>query len=122
MVDSFGYRFETPDCTAVISGDTTPTQALLDHSHGCDVLIHEGYSMMACRNAPRPSPEFRRRHHRSSAGLAEIANKTKPGILVTYHRSCVGEESSRPDQDVLIEEIRRAYKGRVVAANDLDIF
>jgi ribonuclease BN (tRNA processing enzyme) len=122
MIDSFSYRFDTPDRSIVISGDTAPTQTLLDAAQGCDVLIHEAYSMMACRNAPRPSPEFRRRHHTSSAELAEIANKTKPGLLVTYHRSHAGEEGSAPDQDVLIEEIRRAYKGRAVAASDLDIF
>jgi ribonuclease BN (tRNA processing enzyme) len=122
MVDSFGYRFDTPDRTIVVSGDTAPTQALIDHSRNCDVLIHEAYSMMAFHNAARPSPEFRRRHHTSSAELAEIANKVKPGILVTYHRSSVGEESSSPGQDVLIEEIQRHYKDRVVAANDLDVF
>ena len=47
----------------------------------------------------------------------------KPGVLVIYHRSNIGEESSSPEEgDVLIEEIRRDYKGRVVAANDLDVF
>jgi ribonuclease BN (tRNA processing enzyme) len=122
MVNSFSYRFDTPDRTIVISGDTMPTQALVDHSRGCDVLIHEAYSLMAGRNASRPAPEFRRRHHTSSVELAKIANQAKPGILITYHRSRVGEESSNPDQDVLIEEIRRVYKGPVVAANDLDIF
>src|SRR6266851_4066243 len=45
MKDSFGYRFETSDRTIVISGDTTPTQAIIDHSRGCDVLIHECYSL-----------------------------------------------------------------------------
>lgn len=123
MVDSFSYRFETPDRVIVISGDTAPTQTLIDHSHGCDVLVHEAYSMMACRNGARPSPEFRRRHHTSSIELAEIANKVKPGVLITYHRSTIGEGSSGPGQgDVLIDEIRRAYNGRVVAANDLDVF
>ena len=123
MVDSFGYRFETSDRSIVISGDTAPTQMLIDHSRGCDVLIHEAYSMLAYRNASRPSPEFRRRHHTSSVELAEIANTVKPGLLVTYHRSHVGEESSSARQaDVLIEELSREYKGRVVAARDLDVF
>ena len=54
MVNSFSYRFDTPDRAIVISGDTAPTQALLDHSRGCDVLIHEAYSMMEARNAPGP--------------------------------------------------------------------
>jgi ribonuclease BN (tRNA processing enzyme) len=120
MVHSFGYRFETPDRNIVISGDTAPTQALIDHSRGCDVLIHEAYSMMAYRNGARPSPEFRRRHHTSSVELAEIANTVKPGLLITYHRSNIGEECS--DGDVLIAEITRTYKGKVVAASDLDVF
>src|SRR5712691_5991473 len=45
MTDSFGYRFDTPGRSIVISGDTAPTQAIIDHSHGCHVLIHEAYSM-----------------------------------------------------------------------------
>jgi ribonuclease BN (tRNA processing enzyme) len=122
MVDSFSYRIETSDRTIVISGDTTPTQTLIDHSQGCDVLIHEAYSMMAYRNTERPTREFRHRHHTSSEQLAKIANVVKPSMLVTYHRSTVGEKGSNVGQDVLTEEIRQAYKGRVIAANDLDIF
>ncbi len=123
MVDSFSYRFETPDRTIVISGDTAPTEALIEHSRGCDVLVHEAYSTVAYRNATRPTPEFRRRHHTSSIELAEIAKRVKPGLLITYHRSNIGEEtSSAAQEDVLIEEITRDYQGRVVAANDLDIF
>lgn len=122
MANSFSFRFETPDRTIVISGDTAPTQALIDHSRNCDVLIHEAYSMLSSRNVARPSPEFRRRHHTSSAELAEIANKIKPGLLITYHRSNVGEEGASSSRDVLIEEIGSGYKGRVVAAKDLDVF
>jgi ribonuclease BN (tRNA processing enzyme) len=122
MADSFSYRFDTPDRSIVISGDTAPTKALIEHSRGCDLLIHEAYSMMAYRNTERPTREFRHRHHTSSVQLAEIANEVKPRVLVTYHRSRVGEDGSNPGQDVLVEEISRAYKGHIVAANDLDIF
>jgi ribonuclease BN (tRNA processing enzyme) len=121
MVDSFSYRFDTADRSIVISGDTAPTQALIDHSRGCDVLIHEAYSIPEARNATRPTPEFRRRHHTSSAELAEIANTVKPGLLVTYHRAQARGEPPGP-QDVLVEEIQQAYTGKVVAARDLDIF
>ena len=123
MVDSFSFRFDTADRVIVISGDTAPTQTLVEQSRGCDVLIHEAYSTMAARNSARPTPEFRRRHHTSSAELATIANAVRPGILVTYHRSTVGEDISNADGcDVLINEIRQGYDGRVVAANDLDVF
>jgi ribonuclease BN (tRNA processing enzyme) len=123
MADSFSFRFDTADRVIVVSGDTAPTQALVDQSRGCDVLVHEAYSMMAYRNAARPTPEFRRRHHTSSVELAAIANEVRPGILVIYHRSTVGEEISTSNGwDVLIDEIRQGYDGRVVAANDLDVF
>jgi ribonuclease BN (tRNA processing enzyme) len=123
MINSFGFRFDAADRSIVISGDTAPTQALLDHSHGCDVLVHEAYSMMAFRNANKPTPEFRRRHHTSSEELAGIASTVRPGLLVTYHRGTVGEEARPPGrEDVLVEEIRRGYSGPVVAARDLDVF
>lgn len=123
MVDSFSFRFDTPDRVIVISGDTAPTQAMLDHSRGCDVLVHEAYSIAEAKNAIRPSPEFRRRHHTSSTELAGIANTVKPGLVVTYHRTTHSEiPSDAPQVDVLVEEIGRGYKGRVVAARDLDVF
>lgn len=123
MVDSFSFRFDSADRRIVISGDTTPTQALIEQSRGCDILIHEAYSMADYHNAARPSPEFRRRHHTSSVELATIANEVRPGILVIYHRATGGEAMSGADgHDVLIDEIRQRYDGRVVAANDLDIF
>jgi ribonuclease BN (tRNA processing enzyme) len=121
MAHSFSYRFDTVGRSIVISGDTAPTRALIEHSRGCDLLIHEAYSMMAYRNTERPTREFRHLHHTSSQQLADIANEVKPDLLVTYHRSSVGEEVSNQDLDVLTEEIRQAYAGRVVAAGDLDI-
>ena len=123
MVDSFGYRFDTSDRAIVISGDTTPTQALIDHSRDCDVLIHEAYSVDSYNKVSPRSQEFRRCHHTSSIELAEIANTVKPGLLVIYHRSNSGGGPTTFDrEDVLIEEIRQSYRGRVIAAHDLDVF
>jgi len=123
MVNSFGYRFETPDRTIVISGDTAPTQALIDHSRGCDVLIHEAYSMATYDRVSPRSQEFRRTHHTSSVELAKIANAVKPALLVVYHRSNAGGGLLSSDsEDVLLDEIRRNYSGRVVAAHDLDVY
>jgi ribonuclease BN (tRNA processing enzyme) len=123
MVDSFGFRFETPDRTIVISGDTTPTQALIEHSRGCDILIHEAYSMATFREVPPHWQEYRQRAHTSTFELAEIASTVKPGLLVIYHRSNAGGAPGIVDiEEVLIKEIRQMYKGNVVAAHDLDVF
>lgn len=123
MTDSFGYRFDASDRVVVISGDTAPTQSLIDHSLGCDVLIHEAYSMASYHRVSPRSQEFRRRHHTSTAELAKIANTVKPGLLVIYHRSNAGGALMSVDQEqVLIDELKRDYSGRVVAARDLDVF
>lgn len=123
MTDSFGYRFDTPDRTIVVSGDTAPTQAIIDNSRGCDVLVHEAYSMDTYHKVSWRSQQFRRRHHTSSVELAEIANVVKPGLLVIYHRSNAGGGLESLDQEeTLLEEIRRDYEGTVVAAHDLDVF
>ena len=62
-------------------------------------------------------------HHTSSAELAEIANAVKPGLLVLYHRSNAGGDPANLERDeVVVEEIRQAYKGKVVQGHDLDIF
>jgi ribonuclease BN (tRNA processing enzyme) len=120
MVDSFGFRFDTPDRCIVISGDTAPTQAIIDHARGCDVLIHEAYSEASHRQVSPRSQAFRRCHHTSAPELAAIANEVKPGLLVIYHRSNAGGRSMEPE-DVLLDEIRQTYKGAVVMGHDLDV-
>ncbi len=122
-LDAFGFRFETEDRVIVISGDTSPVQSLINHAQNCDVLIHEAYSLATYEKTPPEWQAFRRSHHTSSAELAAIANKVKPGLLVLYHPSNAGVGPGVPhSDDVLIREIRQTYKGEVVAGRDLDLF
>jgi ribonuclease BN (tRNA processing enzyme) len=102
---------------------TTPTQALIDHSRDCDVLIQEAYSVESYNKVSPRSQAFRRCHHTSSVELAEIANTVKPRLLVIYHRSNSGGGPTTLDpDDILVAEIRQSYRGEVVAARDLDVF
>ena len=120
-VEAFGYHFETPDRTIVISGDTGPTQSIVDNCNGCDVLIHEAYSM-ATQDAATPENQARRKNlHTSSQELAEIASRAKPGLLILYHRSNIGGKGLN-SEEVLLKEIKKLYKGKVVTGHDLDIF
>src|SRR5690606_27495116 len=57
---AFGYRFETPDRTIVISGDAAPSQSIVDNCAGCDVLIHEAYSMQTYEGVSPQYQEYRR--------------------------------------------------------------
>ena len=78
--EAFGFRFETPNRSIVISGDTTPAQSVIDNCNGCDVLIHEAYSM-ATFNAVTPEAQGQRKKlHTSTLELAEVAKKARPGL------------------------------------------
>ena len=60
---TYGYQFKTADRTVVISGDTNPSDALIQHCQKCDVLIHEAYA-----DAYRPAAvpdwlEYRAKYH-----------------------------------------------------------
>ncbi len=116
--EAYGYRFETPDLTIVISGDTVATEETARNYEGCDVLIHEVYSQKYFDELSEDWQKYHSSFHTSSADLAQIAKKLKPKLLVLYHQ--LHFDSSTPDD--LLEEIREIYKGKVVYGNDLDIF
>ena len=119
---AFGYRFETPDRTIVISGDAAPSQSVIDHCRGCDVLIHEAYSMLTYDYVSPAYQEYRRKHHTSSLELAELAAKAGPKLLILYHRANPGGVGRPNPEEALLEEIRRVYSGKVVIGHDLDVY
>ncbi len=120
---SFGFRFDTPDRIIVISGDTTPARTLVENARGCDVLIHEAYSMASYAKLSPAWQQFRRAHHTSSRELAALAEQIKPGLLILYHRSNAGGGEAGPgDEQELVDEIRQSYDGDVIAGRDLDVF
>ena len=104
---AFGYAIDAAGRSIVISGDTAPTEAIVEACHGCDVLVHEVYS------ADRFDLVFGARRgayhstfHTSTKQLAELATKAKPKLLVLYHQLYFG-----PHNEVDLEkEIRRTYR------------
>ena len=123
LAHAFGFRFETPDRVIVISGDTSPTPNLAKHCEGCDVLIHEAYSLRTYRSVSRKWQHYRRKYHTSSRELAALAARVKPRLLVLYHRANAGGAMTLADPETaLLDEVRRLYDGRVVTAHDLDVF
>ena len=117
---AYGYRFETPDRTIVISGDTSPSPSLIENCNGCDVLIHEVYSQVGFAQS---SPDWRKyilSFHTSTKELADVASKAKPGLLILYHQMFFGGETDT--EEGMLNEIRQLYNGKVVSAHDLDIY
>ena len=116
---AFGYRFQTPDRIVVISGDTTPSQSVVDACNGCDVLIHEVYTEAGYAKASAAWQRMRREDHTSSRQLGELATRAHPGLLILYHQSYQFNESNEED---LLREMRAVYRGRFVSGHDLDVF
>jgi ribonuclease BN (tRNA processing enzyme) len=126
---AYGYRFETPDRTIVISGDASPDTAIVDNCHGCDVLIHEVYTQASFEKVSPKWQQYRLAYHTSSKELAAIATKAKPGLLILYHRENPGCDQARTQEcreagseEQLLREIHQAYGGKVVAGHDLEIY
>jgi ribonuclease BN (tRNA processing enzyme) len=128
-LQAYGYRFETPDRTVVISGDTRPTPAILENCQGCDVLIHEVYTEASFALVSDEWKKYRLAYHTSSKELADIASKAKPGLLILYHRANPGCDQARTQdcreagsEEQLLKEMHEFYSGKVVAGHDLDVY
>jgi len=131
-LESYGFKFTTPDRVIVISGDTAPLEIVAEKAKGCDILLHEvEYTAGLAAREPKWQ-KYHREVHTLSVDLAEIAKKAGPKLLVTYHRIYhmeiqdntvdVGAEMARRNEAIL-EEIRNAgYEGPVVNGMDLDAF
>ena len=114
---AFGYGFQTPDRTIVISGDTGPDSRIEDQCRRCDVLVHEVYSEAGFAKRPADWQAYHARYHTSSRQLGAIATRARPGLLVLYHQLIWSST-----EEALLNEVRSAYDGKVVSAHDLDVF
>ncbi len=115
--NAWGFRFTTPDKVIVISGDTKPTEKIIEYAQGADMLIHEVYYKKGYDTKAQLWKDYHADHHTSTFELAEIAQKTQPKLLVLYHILYWGGT----DED-LLNEISGAYKGKVIVGRDLDVY
>jgi len=114
-MESYGYRFDTPDRSIVISGDTNPTQATVDACHGCDVLIHEAETPAWLATRPETFQRFAAKYHTTTPELAELASKAKPRLLILYHYNGLSNEE-------LVADMLAHYSKPFVVGRDLDVY
>jgi ribonuclease BN (tRNA processing enzyme) len=122
--ETYGYRFDTADRSIVISGDTTYSQTTIDACRGCDVLIHEAFTLESLAKLPAFEP-YAAKYHTNTRQLAELAGKAKPRLLIVYHASIVMRPAMRPlasSPEDLLKEVLSGYSGEVVVGRDLDVY
>ena len=120
MPNSWGFRFTTPDKVIVISGDTSPSEKVVEYSKNADILVHEvytkkGFDIRWANDEARQL--WHKSNHTSAYALGEIASKIDPKLLVLYHIIYWGAS----EQD-LIDEISETYEGKFIVGKDLDVF
>jgi len=114
---AFGFRFETPGRTMVLSGDTAPTESLVAQARGCDLLLHEVYSAAGFAGRPPAWQRYHAHMHTSTRELAEIAARARPRLLVLHHQMFWGA-----GVEDLLSEVRAGYDGEVVSGVDLGVY
>ena len=118
--EAYGYRFETSDKVIVLSGDCAPSESVIENCNGCDVLLHEVYTQLGYDQSKEDWRTYITNFHTSTKELAEIATKAKPKLLVLYHQMFFGGE--KDTEEVLLEEMRSGYSGKIVSAHDLEVY
>ena len=114
---SLGYRFDARGRSIVVSGDTRPTDAIVDACHGCDVLVHEVYSKKGFDRLPAADQKYHSNFHTSALELGDLATRAKPKLLLLTHILFFGETG-----DEILEEARSRFAGTVMLGTDLSVY
>jgi len=115
--ESYAFQFITPDRVITISGDCKPCEGIIAASMGCDLLVHEAYSYIGWLTRKPEWQKYHKNAHTSTKELAELANSVKPKMLVMYHILSWG---AKPE--VMVNEVKQNYKGKVVCGEDLGVY
>jgi ribonuclease BN (tRNA processing enzyme) len=123
VTPAYAFRFDTPDRSIVVSGDTTPWPALIKLSQGADVLIHEVIHKpsLARLMARVPNADRLLEHivasHTTHTDVGKVAQEAGVKTLVLTH-FVPSDDPSLKDEDWL-EGARAHFKGKAIAGKDL---
>jgi ribonuclease Z len=110
---AFGYRIDRAGRSVALSGDTKPSDNLVKHAQGVDVLIHEAASgdySRATTREQREQLEFVTSIHTLPEQAADVFNRVKPRLAVYAHA---------PVSEDLLARTRKTYAGRLEGADDM---
>jgi ribonuclease BN (tRNA processing enzyme) len=131
---SYSYRVETPDKTIVFSGDTGPSDALIELAKGADLLVTEVSMIEELKELRVKDGSWGRwtaaqqanwvRHmideHVSPQQVASIATRAGVRAVVLTHLPASGERSDTYQR--YADAVKKSFSGRVFVAHDLAEF
>jgi len=123
IAPAFAYRFDCPDRSIVISGDTRASDRLIALARGADVLVHEALYLPALEQliATEPNAKTLREHllasHTPLADVGRVATEAGVKTLVLSHLVPGGYPFIQ-DQ-VWMEAISPHFSGKILIGRDL---
>ena len=116
------YRIEWAGLTFVFSGDTTPSQFMIDHGKGADLLIHEAFNTVGQLMARSGYDERTARGigttvHTTPEEVGPVLNAVQPRHAVLYHH--FNDFDTAPEIE---REVRKTYSGPLTLARDMMVF
>lgn len=123
MAPAFAYRFDCPDRSIVISGDTRPSAALQDLAKGADVLVHEVMYLPALDQliASEPNAKTLRAHllasHTAAEDVGRLAKAAGVKTLVLSHFVPGGYPFLK--DEVWYDAVRPYFDGELIVGRDL---
>ncbi|HKC08820.1 MAG TPA: MBL fold metallo-hydrolase [Methylomirabilota bacterium] len=121
--DAFAYRFDAPDRSIVISGDTHRSDNLVKLARGADVLVHEAMWVPGVDRLVSFSPNATtlKKHiidsHTPVEEVGQVAAAAGVKILVLSH--LVPADDERLTDQMWIDLARAHFKGQIIVAKDL---
>jgi ribonuclease BN (tRNA processing enzyme) len=120
---AFAYRFDCPDRSIVISGDTRPSANLVRLAKGADVLVHEVMYLPALDQliASEPNARTLRQHllasHTTTEQVGRIATQAGVKTLVLSHFVPGGYPFIK--DEVWYDAVRPYFSGKLIVGRDL---
>ena len=111
---AYGYRIDFGKRSVVISGDTSYSQSLVDHSVGIDLLVHEIMSVDHKILEKNPRLQKIQRYHTNPEQLVKVLSSAKPRAAVMTHVIVVGMS-----EDEVLKQVNNEYEGEVHMGEDL---
>jgi len=127
---SYSYRFDTPDRSVVFTGDTGPSDAVIELAKGADVIVSEatnpvdefkqGQIRQGAWQAKTPDEQANLiRHHIEEHLLPEDLGKMAAQAGVKTVIMTHIQPSPNNDYGRYVEAVKRSFSGQVLVAKDL---
>ena len=123
VVPAFAYRFDAPDRSIVISGDTTPSDNLIKLAKGADALVHSALYVPAVDRLVARVPNASAlkasiiAHQTSAEDAGRVAQDAGVKTLVLSH--LVPADDPNVTERMWIDAARTHFGGTVIVGKDL---